>query len=97
MRRARACSRSEPPVAPQRPLAAGITWTSRTLNATVSADQPTGSAGWAARAHHTSVVNASGAIYVIGGVYGSTVYNDVWVSTDGGARPDSGVGWSGVL
>ncbi len=30
----------------------------------------------------------SGAIYVIGGDRGGTFYADVWVSTDGGARPD---------
>jgi hypothetical protein len=56
-------------------FAAGVTWTSRTLKAE-----------WAARAYHTSVVDAAGAIYVIGG-YGGTgiLYNDVWVSTDGGA------------
>ncbi len=37
------------------------------------------------------MVDAAGAIYVIGGYgYGSYIYlNDVWVSTDGGARPDS--------
>ena len=57
-----------------------MTWTSRTT-----------SAPWAARAYHTSVVDAAGAIYVIGGSnYGYTVYfHDVWASTDGGARPDS--------
>ena len=38
-------------------------------------------APWAARRYHTSVVDAAGAIYVIGGLY-----NDVWASTDGGAR-----------
>jgi hypothetical protein len=55
-------------------------------------------APWAARFGHTTVIDAvSGAIYVIGGLYGSTYLNDVWVSTDGGARPNSGVGWSGVL
>ncbi len=42
------------------------------------------------------MVDASGAIYVIGG-YGSTNYQDVWVTTDGGARPDSVKGWSWVL
>ncbi len=44
------------------------------------------------------MIDAAGAIYVIGGqgIYGS-LFSDVWVSTDGGARPDSGVGWSGVL
>jgi hypothetical protein len=31
------------------------------------------------------VVDAAGAIYVIGGS-GGTYYHDVWVSTDGGAR-----------
>jgi hypothetical protein len=37
------------------------------------------------------VIDAAGAIYVIGGYsfLGDTTYNDVWVSTDGGARPDS--------
>ncbi len=50
----------------------------------------TTSAPWAARRHHTSVVDAvSGAIYVIGGYGTLTVHQDVWVSTDGGARPDS--------
>jgi hypothetical protein len=57
-----------------RALAAGISWVSRTI-----------SAPWAARAHHTSVVDAAGAIYVIGGV-GGTTYRDMWVSTNGGAR-----------
>jgi hypothetical protein len=56
---------------------AGVTWTCRTANAP-----------WAARTQHTSVVDAAGAIYVIGG-YGYNVFQDVWVSTDGGARPDS--------
>ncbi len=54
--------------------AAGIAWTSRTLKA-----------GWAARFGHTSVVDAAGAIYVIGG-YNGNVIQDVWASTDGGAR-----------
>ncbi len=58
-----------------RALAAGITWTSRTT-----------SAEWAARYGPTSLVDAAGAIYVIGG---STHLQDVWASTDGGARPDS--------
>ncbi len=31
----------------------------------------------------------SGAIYVIGGTGTGTRYNDVWASTDGGARLDS--------
>ncbi len=59
---------------------AGITWTN------VAATAP-----WAARAGHTSVVDAAGAIYVIGGVSGTTgtTYHDVWASTDGGARPES--------
>ncbi len=72
-------------------MAAGRTFSSRTLKA-----------GWAARADHTSVVDAvSGAIYVIGGG-GDTYYNDVWASTDGGARAGLGrgvhwVGTKGVL
>jgi hypothetical protein len=42
------------------------------------------------------VVDAAGAIYVIGGWNGDTgTFNDVWASTDGGARLDSvgGTGW----
>jgi hypothetical protein len=61
-------------------VAAGVTWTSRTT----SAPGP-----WAARAGHTSAIDAAGAIYVIGGFgyYNGTYtyFNDVWVSTDGGA------------
>ncbi len=55
--------------------AAGVTWTCRTT-----------SAGWAGRSGHTSVIDAAGTIYVIGGSLGDTYYHDVWVSTDGGAR-----------
>ncbi len=75
--RARGCVRGHRPGS--RALAAGVNWTSRTA-----------SAPWAGRAYHTSVVDAAGAIYVLGGVggYGSTLFNDVWASTDGGARPD---------
>jgi hypothetical protein len=61
-----------------RALAAGVTWRCRTA-----------SAPWSYRYSHTTVIDAiSGAIYVIGGE-GSSVYKDVWASTDGGARPDS--------
>ncbi len=55
------------------------------------------SAPWAARYLHTTVVDASGAIYVIGGItdrtfpFPNTYYNDVWVSTDGGADRAGGV------
>ncbi len=34
---------------------------------------------------HTTVVDAAGAIYVIGGYDGTTYFGDVWASTDGGA------------
>ena len=73
-----------------RAFAAGRTFSSRTLKA-----------GWAARSYHTSVVDASGAIYVLGDD-GGTYYNDVWASTDGGARAGLGrgvhwVGTTGVL
>ena len=54
--------------------AAGILWTSRTATAQ-----------WPARYAHTSVITAAGAIYVIGGNGGTILYQDVWVSTDGGA------------
>ncbi len=52
---------------------AGATWTSRTT-----------SAPWAARIFHASVIDAAGAIYVIGG-WSGTRQQDVWASTDGGA------------
>ncbi len=55
--------------------AAGANWTSRTT-----------SAPWAARSGHTSVIDAAGAVYVIGGTgTGNTFFNDVRASTDGGA------------
>ncbi len=68
-------------------MAAGAMWRCRT-----------DTAEWAGRAGHTTVIDASGAIYVIGGIsYDGTYLYDVWASTDGGARPDSGEGCSGVL
>ncbi len=59
-----------------------MTWTQRTANIFT---------GWSVRWEHTSVIDAAGAIYVIGGYDygGQTYYKEVWVSTDGGARPDS--------
>ncbi len=65
-------------------LAAGVTWTSRTL-----------AAPWAGREQHTSVIDAAGAIYVIGGLSDGTGCQDVWASTDGGARTGLAPGWSG--
>ncbi len=35
------------------------------------------------------MIDAAGAIYVIGGANGGTYLYDVWASIDGGARPDS--------
>jgi hypothetical protein len=68
-----------------RAFAAGRTFSNCTLQAE-----------WAARYDHTSVIDAvSGAIYVIGGLGYGGLREDVWVSTDGGARPDSVGGWSG--
>ncbi len=56
--------------------AAGVTWTCRTT-----------AAPWGGRWHHTTVIDAAGAIYVLGGYGGgsTTLYDDVWVTTDGGA------------
>ncbi len=80
--RSAACHRSGSPA-----FAAVVTGTSRTTNAP-----------WAARRGHTSVVDAAGAIYVIGGIgynsstnimiggYSRTYYRDVWKSTDGADR-----------
>ena len=56
-------------------MAAGVTWTLVIAKAR-----------WAGRYGHTSVIDAAGAIYVIGGSDGFTYYKDVWVSADGGAR-----------
>ncbi len=64
--------------------AAGRTFTSRTLTAE-----------WAPRFGHTSVVDAAGTIYVIGGV-GDTFLQDVWASTDRGARAGLAPGLVGV-
>jgi hypothetical protein len=57
-------------------VAAGVTFTNRTT-----------SAPWDARYAHTSVIDAAGAIYVIGGYSDGTLtyYQDVWVSTNGGS------------
>ncbi len=44
----------------------------------------TASAPWHKRYFHTSVIDAAGAIYVLGGNDGTVLYNDVWVSTNGG-------------
>ncbi len=69
-------------------MATGVTWTSRTA-----------SAPWAGRFGHTSVVDAAGAIYVIGGdskdTSGPYYYQDVWASTDGGVHRTRSRGWSG--
>ncbi len=72
-----------------RRVAAGVSWTSRTLKAP-----------WAARYGHTTVIDAAGAIYVIGG-YGPLYFlsstspvagylKDVWASNDGGADRTQG-------
>jgi hypothetical protein len=49
----------------------------------------TANATWAARAEHTSVIDAAGGIYVLGGALNDdrTYYNDVWRSADQGAAP----------
>jgi hypothetical protein len=72
---ARACLRYF--IGRSRASAAGVTWT------LVNANAP-----WGARKGHTSVIDAAGAIYVIGGYSGGgdgIYYPDVWASTDGGA------------
>jgi hypothetical protein len=63
----------------------GVTWVWRPVIA---------SSEWARRRSHTTVMGAAGAIYVIGGYDGTTVFNDVLVSTDGGADRTC-VGFSG--
>jgi hypothetical protein len=57
--------------------AAGATWVRVTEHA-----------AWEVRSAHTSVIDATGAIYVLGGNTGRAAgfkdLNDVWRSTDGG-------------
>ncbi len=71
-------------------VAAGATWAHRTT-----------SAPWANRSGYATVVDAAGAIFVIGGLaddgHTRTYYNDVWKLTDGSAdRTRAGV-LEGVL
>jgi hypothetical protein len=72
-------------------VAAGATWTR------VVHDAP-----WAARDRHTTVIDAVGNFYLIGGVGGAclgpceTLYQDVWLSTDKGASCTRGVLESGL-
>jgi hypothetical protein len=75
--------RRQPSGVGARRLAAGASWESRTAGAP-----------WGLRRGHASVVDKTGAIYVIGGCLVAngqclTYKNDVLASTDGGARPDS--------
>jgi hypothetical protein len=59
-------------------VAAGFNWTSRTT-----------SAPWGPRAAHTTVIDAAGAVYVLGGYFDyQNIYylSEVWASTDGGVR-----------
>ena len=70
-------------------VAAGASWATRTA-----------SAPWAARYYFTAVIDAAGAIYVIGGnngTHGPVTLQDVWVSTDGGADRTRAGGGGGVL
>ena len=67
-----------------RPCAADGNWTN-----------VTSSAPWAARNDHTSVIDAFGSIYVIGGNNG-TYLDDVWVSIDLGADRTWAVGGMGT-
>jgi hypothetical protein len=82
---ARPATRAPPAIclSVSRALAAGAMWRCRTTIAP-----------WAGRYGHTTVIDAAGAIYVIGGYGVGTTFNDVWVSTDGGARRDSGGGYT---
>jgi hypothetical protein len=63
-----------------RPPAAGATW-----------GLVTGDAPWAARGGHTTVIDAAGTMYLMGGRGDAgKLYNDVWQSTGAGAN----VTWS---
>jgi hypothetical protein len=65
---------------PSAHVAAGASWTPVIANAP-----------WDARTGHTTVINATGAIYVIGGFGDTGNFRRVWVSTDGGADRFRGV------
>jgi hypothetical protein len=65
-------------------LAAGRNWTCRTAKAESEE-----------RSGHTSVVDAAGAIYIIGGSTDVPCFQDVWASTDGGARAGLSLGMVG--
>ena len=41
-------------------------------------------APWDARYEHTSVIDAAGNIYVLGGYNNDNIYSDVWMSADKG-------------
>ncbi len=41
-------------------------------------------APWDARYEHTSVIDAAGNIYVLGGYNHDSIYSDVWMSADKG-------------
>jgi hypothetical protein len=94
-RRAAACALALGSSVGSRVLAAGITWTDRETSAPLKG-----------RIGYTTVIDAAGAIYIIGGGTwdGSIYYQDAWASTDGGARTGLArgcrgdlVGTSGVL
>ena len=65
----------------RRPRAAGTTW-----------GLVTGDAPWAARGGHTTMIDAAGTMYLMGGSNAEKHlnYNDVWQSTGAGAN----VTWS---
>ncbi len=65
-------------------MAAGATWT-RVVASDAKADL------WNVRRLHTSVIDAAGTIYVIGGLGGGFRYNDVWKGTGSSADRTRGV------
>jgi hypothetical protein len=69
----------------RRRRAAGVTWSLVTSNVP-----------WAARFGHTTVIDAAGTMYLIGGFDDATNLNDVWQSPDKGASRTRG-GTPGVL
>ncbi len=81
---ARVCRRGRHRAWSASPACAGVTWSLVTSNAP-----------WAARRYHTTVIDAAGAIYLIGGneFKNNNFYNfnDVWQSPDKGANRTRGV------
>jgi hypothetical protein len=66
----------------QCPRAAGATW-GRVTNYVL----------WEARSGHTTVIDAAGIMYLMGGFNGTSFFNDMWISTNKGAATVMRTDW----